>query len=119
MDNCILKSDEIFNFFDFSISHKKLLLRATVINREKETFFNIDIIFMSTYFIQAITHFIGLEIYLGEADKTISITDGDEIFLKAKEYYILISEEKKYYLGARAIGISENNLDTNISSLKK
>lgn len=55
MENPILKSNEIFQLMDYSLSHKKLMIRATVINYETEDFYNIDITFISTDYIQIIT----------------------------------------------------------------
>jgi hypothetical protein len=119
MKKCIFKSKEMFQFLDYSISHGKLLLRATVIDRKEEKHHNIDIVFVATYFFQTVTYFVGLKILLGDKDAIILMPDGNEICLKAKEHYILVSNKKKYYIGAMAVNITENILDSNQTSLKK
>lgn len=119
----IFKSDEAFSFMDFSISHKKLLLRATVVDLIKGRFYNIDILFGGTTFIQTPTTFLGLEIYLGSTEEIIhSSSDQINVIRTKYEYYknyVLVTENKRFHIVASDIQIYENSLNPNISSINK
>ncbi len=117
MKNPILNSDEIFQLLDYSLSHRKLIIRATVIDYETEDFYNIDITFISTDYIQVTTVLEGVEIYLGENNTSITLANNEEINLKANEHFVLISNKTTYFIGAKSIEITKNTLNPLVSSI--
>lgn len=106
----IFQHDGSFSIFDYSISHKKLLLRYSFIFDSKN--YNIDVLFRSTRYLNIPTTMEGLNIYLPEENIQKNILDKIELYgddtIKA---FFLSSKMETYFIVARDLKINENDLD--------
>jgi hypothetical protein len=115
----IYSSKEYFSLLDYSISHGILLIRSTEI--KKTHHINTDICFSATFYIEFPTELKGLTIELGTAKdceylkNVLPKSNTDPMHVGS--VYIIISEGKRYFIGARAISITQNSyhpLETSI-----
>jgi hypothetical protein len=101
----------IFNLVNFSFTHRTLLLRKTKIT--KSASYNTDILFVGSFYTEIPLKLSGLTIELGTLeDRDYLLTRCDEKAVHSiglEEVYVIRSQNKKYYIGARAIEIDKNN----------
>lgn len=103
------RSNEVFLFWDYTPSHRQLLLRCVAENSKQSSLQarNIDITFTNVTYINIPTEFFGIEIvesnYLADGTIVYSIT-----CLKSKS---------EYYIHANSMFAFENDLHPTISSL--
>lgn len=116
MDKITLRG--FFTVLDFSITHKMLLIRNTEV--VKDISLNTDICFISTFYMDIPTIFTDIVIEQGtykDCTYILNRCDPEYISVTPKDVFILYSQGKKYYVGARKLEITTNNLDPNETSL--
>ncbi|WP_337040264.1 hypothetical protein [Emticicia sp. 17c] len=117
MEEILFQSEESFDMMDFSLSHKVLLIRGTIVTGKAGKYIsheNIDLLFGGTDFIQIPTSFErGILIKKGDKDKIINT----QVVLKAGEYFEIINNNNSYFIRAAVFEILKNNLNTAESSI--
>lgn len=107
----VFESDKYFNLYDFHISLKQLLIRGDKIVNDK---LNIDIVFVGTEFLNCPTKFEGIKIFiLSEQD----IIENDMDNTSNHRIFMIITQNKEYYIKAGNLRIYKNNLGFYESSI--
>lgn len=100
----------LFNVFDYRLSLKLLLLRATeVVNEEP---INTDILFQTVFFIEIPNQFDNIRIERGN-DSDFNYVQDKCWFTLQKEFnniFVLHTAGKRYYIGAANYQVNINNM---------
>ncbi len=111
----IFKSDRYFTTFDVLVSHGQLLLRS---QKNDTYYFNIDIIFFDTIYIQLFSRLNGLSIKIVSRKDVIEYKSVSKYLSDENNHLFEIeSEDEKYYIAASFVRVFENKLDFNETSL--
>jgi hypothetical protein len=112
-----------FNIIDYSLTHNILLLRTYQI--VEESIINTDLKFKSVFYIEIPSYFDGLYVENGtpeDCEYVLNRCDPEFVStLKSEHVFVLITNRKKYFIGARLLVVENNNLgigETSISFKK-
>ena len=113
----IFKSDRYFTVFDYIISHGQLLLRSSK-NEENNINNNIDIIFFDARYIQMFVNLYGITIKFMNKKEVINYKSVNKyLSYETNNLFEVESNGEKYYIAASFVGIYENDLEFNETSL--
>ena len=108
----IYQSDVHFSIYDYKVSHHQLLLRGEC---EKH---NIDIIFFGVFSICIEPSYKNIKIRIANFEDIENMAiDSSSSKYRSEKFYIIESQDKTGYIGALELGIYENNLNFDESSL--
>lgn len=100
---------------DYSLNHHVLLLRNSKV--VGETFHNVDILFLGTYYVEIATKLEDLIIDQGTEQDLEYVRSRSSTQGPYTKVFVIHSKGAKYYIGAGQIEIQENNLDISETSI--
>jgi len=102
-----------FRIIDFSISHKILLLRTSIISEINGEIIvnNTDIFFAPTDYMELPTYFTDIKLYLGEElDWEYIQNKIPDLISPFHKLFVIMTNDVKYYVLAGRVQVMENNL---------
>ena len=106
-----------FSILDYHISHRRMLVRSTETSEEGVR--NTDLLFDGVFYIEMPDKLDGVTIREG-SEQEYEYVEGRcffEVHRQFSKVFVLRSQEKDYYVGARGIEVSENDKPPLESSL--
>jgi len=107
------RSGRVFKLWDYSVSHKQMLLRSP---RTPDIKTNIDVVFWGVEFIEIATVLAGIEITAGTADHAVLAARLHDS-IGTCDVYRIVSVGKRYLAVAQGFQVLENVLDIFESTL--
>lgn len=106
----VFSSPANFRLWLYIVSHHSLLIRGSGTNTGK----NIDIMFSGVFYQELRTSFMAIEFDLLTQEELERLAERcDRDFFASNKILVLVSEGKRYYVGASEVRIEENNLRPN------
>jgi|SRR5579859_2904423 len=105
-----------FRVWDFHVSHSHLLIRSAR-NEDDSSSENLDLIFKGVFYLEIADMFNGLELaHPTDTELHHLETRCGVIQTDTERFYALISNNRRYYIGAIALTVDRNTLPWNESN---